>query len=267
MAISGWSTDVPTFYGNQVSYGSGAWYRTVIEVSASSVNASGQATVTWRFGVQSSSSLYDSTNSWSRSTPFGSASGSNLSVQHGSGTITWFSSGSNVTGPGTKSFSGWIQNLADFSGGGARSTASGSVTVSATTPSGISGGPYISNVSTTTFTVSWKAPNYNGGSAVTGYDQEYQTSGGAAVTTSSTVGTAINASGFQPGVGYRVRVRAKNAVGPGPWSGWAYLTTLSGMKVRVGGVWRNAKVWVRVGGTWRQAKVYVRNGGTWKAAK
>lgn len=256
-----------TFYGNQVSYGSGAWYRTVIEVTASAVNASGQSTVTWRFGVQTSSSLYDSSNQWSYSTPFGGSSGSNLSVQHGSGQTTWFASGSNVTGPGVKAFSGWIQGLADFSGGGGRSTASGSITVSATTPGAISGGPYITNLSTTTFTVSWGAPTSNGGSAVTGYDQEYQTAAGAPVTTSSTVGTAINAVGFQPGTAYRVRVRAKNAVGAGPWSGWAYLTTLSGMKVRVGGVWRNAKVWVRVGGTWRQAKVYVRNGGTWKAAK
>ena len=86
--------------------------------------------------------------------------------------------------------------------------------------------------------VSWPAPS-NGGSAITGYDLHYKTwnapdaSGtgsdpstgwiAAAHSGTSTTASIIGLTGSE--AYYIVRVRAKNALGAGPWSEWAPLWT------------------------------------------
>ncbi|QUC01097.1 fibronectin type III domain-containing protein [Cellulosimicrobium cellulans] len=136
----------------------------------------------------------------------------------------------------------------------------------ASAPNGVSSGPSISNLSTTSATVSWGASTNGNGATVNGYQLQVL-QGSTVVYDNTATSLSRNVTVLSPGVTYSARVRARNSAGL--FSGWSStsFTTVSGMKVRVGGVWRNAKVWVRLGGTWRQAKVYVRNGGTWKAAK
>lgn len=59
------------------------------------------------------------------------------------------------------------------------------------------------------------------------------------------------------------RVRAHNAIGYGGWSPTAAFSTLSSVKVKIGGQWVNALVRVKMGGVWRDAGVKVKIGGQW----
>ncbi len=66
---------------------------------------------------------------------------------------------------------------------------------------------------------SWGAPN-NNGRPINGYDVEL-TPGG----TRNVGGTSTSWGGLDNGTGYRVRVRACNAVGCSPWSAWSQTVT------------------------------------------
>ncbi|MYC65367.1 MAG: hypothetical protein F4X12_03440 [Acidobacteriia bacterium] len=67
--------------------------------------------------------------------------------------------------------------------------------------------------------VSWRAPA-NSGPAISGYDVEYRRAGTAAWSDAgfSGTGTSTTIAGLTAGATYEVRVRARNADGPGPWS-------------------------------------------------
>jgi len=82
----------------------------------------------------------------------------------------------------------------------------------------------------TTVRVMWDAPGSDGGSPITSYDLKYRTSGTANYATV----TGILASGAReytlsegivPSTGYEIEVRARNAIGPGPWLGFIAFTT------------------------------------------
>ena len=76
--------------------------------------------------------------------------------------------------------------------------------------------------------VSWSAPSDNG-SAIVDYDVRYRPSGGTWTDLADAVGTATTATitGLDNGTTYEVQVRARNAVGVGPWSASATGTPAS----------------------------------------
>lgn len=87
-------------------------------------------------------------------------------------------------------------------------------------------GVTISSVLTNGFTVGWTAPN-NNGSSITGYDIQYATNSGfTGATTLTDTASPLAITGLTPGTTYYVRVRAKNAVGAGPYSATVTQLTL-----------------------------------------
>lgn len=67
-----------------------------------------------------------------------------------------------------------------------------------------------------------------------------------------------------PGTLYYTAIRAGNARGWGPWSGWKTFRTLPGVYVKVGGVWKMAIPYVKYQGAWKLAIRYVKVNGTWR---
>ena len=125
--------------------------------------------------------------------------------------------------------------------------------------------PTISGILPTSAIVTWVAPA-NGGSAITDYDVGYSlTPTSPPVPTTVVSGTSpLTITGLIPGTKYYVWVRAKNAVGNGPYSSAAVFSTLAGAHVNVAGVWKFAVPYVNVGGVWKLAIPWVRDAGVWK---
>jgi hypothetical protein len=131
----------------------------------------------------------------------------------------------------------------------------------------------------TSIGVSW-SPNYNGGSAITGYDVGYGTSSSSPTTVtdvgippgfiSGVIGVGgvltygYDITGLTPGVHYYVWVRARNAIGTGPWTAVSSVRTVAGAYINVGGTYHLAIPYVKVGGAWHVAHPYFRSGGNWK---
>ncbi len=124
--------------------------------------------------------------------------------------------------------------------------------------------PVISNIGPTSVTASW-TPNGNGGAAITGYQVSYGTSSdGTGHATTGIVSSPLNISGLTPGVKYYFAVRAQNNVGFGPYSAFANATTIAGIRIKVGTVWKFAVPYVRVGGVWKLARPWTKTAGVWK---
>lgn len=106
----------------------------------------------------------------------------------------------------------------------------------------------------------------NGGMAITSREYQYSPdpSFAGAVATSAPATGIVTRTDLIPGVRYHWRSRAINAAGAGPWSAAISATTIAGVKVRNGGVYKNAIPFVRVAGVWKPAEPYVRNVGVWK---
>ena len=71
-------------------------------------------------------------------------------------------------------------------------------------------------------------------------------------------------TGLTPGTTYYVCVYLHNAYGYSAPTAWKAFTTMPGVSVNVGGVWKNAIPLVNVGGVWKNAVRYVNVGGVWK---
>jgi hypothetical protein len=122
------------------------------------------------------------------------------------------------------------------------------------------------------------SPNGNGGSAITGYDIGYSlttldASGipivpGGSPTPATIVATSGSpttiSTGLSPGKPYVFWVRAKNAIGNGPWSEARTTRMIAGARVLVGVTWHQAVPYVRVGGVWKVARPWIKDSGTWK---
>lgn len=122
--------------------------------------------------------------------------------------------------------------------------------------------PIISSVGPVSVVVSW-TPNGDGGTAITGYEVGYGTSSSAPTTTVSAT-SPKTITGLQPGTKYYFWVRAQNSVGWSPYSASADATTIAGVRIKVGTVWKIAIPYVRDGGVWKLARPYVRTAGVWK---
>jgi hypothetical protein len=106
----------------------------------------------------------------------------------------------------------------------------------------------------------------NGGSALNNWQTCYNTSASESGATWVTSGnTSVpDLTGLTPGTTYYAKIRAANANGWGPYSAWKSFTTLPGVMVKVGGVWKVATPYVKVNGVWKEATRYIKIGGVWK---
>ena len=215
MAYSRWAN------GNQVTYSGSYWYRFVIdrEIDGNKISI--------RWGIESSASLYDSTNkAWTEVNSTGTTY-TNTPISHSGADITWIKEATYTLSRGQSiTADGWVEGLADGSGGGGRSNVTEvSYTYPALPPNQMST-PTITNLKTTTHTVNWTAPGTNG-SAITGYQLVWETAGGSEVARIDVAASArsYNASGFLANSAYRVRIYAKSAAGNGVSSPWKDFTT------------------------------------------
>lgn len=103
----------------------------------------------------------------------------------------------------------------DFSGGASFTTLPEVPGAPRNLKQDMSSGAYSSSMVRAT----WAAPSNDGGGAITGYDLQASTSSGFGSIAASWSGNSLAAqlTGLSYARGYHVRVRAKNAAGPGPW--------------------------------------------------
>jgi hypothetical protein len=71
-------------------------------------------------------------------------------------------------------------------------------------------------------------------------------------------------AGLQPGTLYYFWARTGNTNGFGPWGPRSQVTTVAGVRIKVGSVWKVAIPYVRVGGVWKLAHPWGRIAGVWK---
>lgn len=222
-----------TVGGNNVGYG-GGYYEAQI-VYTLSYPSDAEAKITWERRVYHSVSLHDSTNDAGGSGDLGgsndygardySASGGGYkSYETGTKTVAR-QYGSSVHISDTF----WVEDLAEGSGGGARSSVTASFNVSArpyTTPSA----PHTlteTGITSSGATLDWVQPNNWGGNDTDDYELQYDSNSSFSspqviqVTNAST--RAI--SGLAPNDTFYWRVRAKNTAGNGAWSGTASFNT------------------------------------------
>lgn len=141
-----------------------------------------------------------------------------------------------------------------------------SFTTLTTTPGAPSESFYVDTITQTDAKAQALSIPDNGGAAIDQLLVRVNTSPVDAGATDYTSGgsSPINLTGLQPGTLYYYRYIGHNANGYGPWSSWKSFTTLPGVSVKVGGVWKNATPYVNVGGVWKPAVRYVKVGGVWK---
>lgn len=86
--------------------------------------------------------------------------------------------------------------------------------------------PTVGSITQTGAVATFVKPANGGTNGSFGYDVEWSTAAGSVVRTNSVGDVTTNASGtLSPNTDYRVRVRAKNSQGAGPWSGYRTFTT------------------------------------------
>lgn len=217
-----------TVGGNNVSY-SGSYYYEAQIVYTLTYPSDSEAKITWERRVYHSTSLYDSTNSAGGSGDLGgtnsygsksysSSSGGYKSYESGTKTVTR-QYGAVVVIEDTF----WIEDLADNSGGGGRSTANATINVAArpyakpNAPTALAA----SSISYTTATASWTQPSNWGGNDTDDYTLQVATNSG--FTAGLVTHTVLNATskaltGLVAGTTYYMRVRGDNTAGAGAWS-------------------------------------------------
>lgn len=122
--------------------------------------------------------------------------------------------------------------------------------------------PTITAITQTTVVAMFKE-NFNGGSAVIEYQVGYGTDPVAPTASVSGV-PPKTIGGLLPGVTYYFRARVKNGVGWSVWSSATPATTIAGVKVFVGGEWKNAVPYVKKDGVWKIARPWIRRSGIWR---
>lgn len=136
-----------------------------------------------------------------------------------------------------------------------------SFTTASTAPGVPGTGWYFSAYGQTDFTIAGNTVADNGGSAVTGWETQYSTS---ADPSAGSVVSGLSVGSLNAGTVYYARIRAINAIGAGAWSDVKAVTTLPGVMINVGGVWKTAIPYVNVNGVWKPATRFVNVGGVWK---
>ena len=124
-----------------------------------------------------------------------------------------------------------------------------------------------------TMTIKWSGASGN----ITSYQRAYRwymngawTDWGnqANVSNTSTSGSwtiTLGSTTVNSGDKIQFRMRAVNGSLYSSWKTSNELTIVGGLRVNVGGTWKQGTAFVNVGGTWKKAKhVYINVGGTWK---
>jgi Fibronectin type III domain len=118
----------------------------------------------------------------------------------------------------SSSSSSYIQNTSVDQANGSPTSAINILAVAPDAPTTVVG---TSNADSQTV-VTWTAPGYNGGAAVTGYAVQYSSDGGSTWTTASSNTSSTNTNytitGLTNGTSYVIEVAAINASGTGAWS-------------------------------------------------
>lgn len=188
----------------------------------------------------------------------------------GSGTGTWADAGSPRTVSGLYRATTYTASVRAHNTPGWSDWSSGrTFTTDPTVPSA-PGRPSANKVSATSITVTWTAPTDSGGQARTGYDVQVATdsafTGADTIQVDASASSAVLADGV-PGATYYVRVRAINATGPGAWSAYREISTLSGALIgdEASGDWVDALVYVgdNATGQWVLCEVLTGASGRW----
>lgn len=126
--------------------------------------------------------------------------------------------------------------------------------------------PTIVSIDQTAVTISWVEPEDNG-SEIYAYTVAYNTvdsTSGATEIFVDAPALTKKITGLTPGVKYYFFVNAINEVDNGFYSASANATTITGARVNVGGVWKQAIPYVRVDGIWQVAAAWTKVSGTWR---
>lgn len=125
--------------------------------------------------------------------------------------------------------------------------------------------PTVAVVDQRRINVTFPVPTDNGGTPILEYQIGYGlTSTAPTSTVSGGPVTPNTVSGLLPGTRYYFWIRARNSVGWSNWSNPSNAKTISGVRIKVDGVWKEAIPYVRVGGVWVLARPWVRIMGAWK---
>lgn len=116
--------------------------------------------------------------------------------------------------------------------------------------------PFISNIGVESM-ATYTTTNYDGGSAITGWDMSYGINPDASNVLLSNIPNFATVHGLAMGTVYYFKYRARNSVGTSAWSAISSAKTYLGAYVNVGGVWRVAIPYVKSSGSWRQAEPIV----------
>lgn len=124
--------------------------------------------------------------------------------------------------------------------------------------------PSVSKIGPFSAQVSFSAPSNNGGTPITGYEIYYGSGIPGDSNIISVSSSPATISGLTPGRSYNVQVRALNEWGSGNFSANTVYSALSGVNLKVGGVWKTGVPYVKVAGVWRLAEPWSRSLGVWK---
>lgn len=128
--------------------------------------------------------------------------------------------------------------------------------------------PVLSGVTQTTASVAF-TPNFDGGSAATGYRIGWGTSPSVPTSfTSFSLTNPVNLTGLPPGEKLYFFTQARNAIGDSVWSAPTLVWMIAGAFVTVietgAPVVKRAVPYVRHGGVWKVARPWGRVAGVWK---
>jgi hypothetical protein len=123
--------------------------------------------------------------------------------------------------------------------------------------------PLVSDITQITAKIT-AVDGYDGGSGVTSRQVQYFSTNPvtAPIVVNYTGPTTI--TGLTPGRKYYVQTRATNTYGTSDWGPLSNFTTLTGVRINVGGTWKTAIPYVNVGGVWKLAKPFGRQFGYWE---
>jgi hypothetical protein len=126
-------------------------------------------------------------------------------------------------------------------------------------------------VDSTTARLSWTHTLQSGDAPRTGFEYQVSTSSNfSSLFDSGTVSSSTTqkqVGGMTPATQYYFRVRAKSAIGDGPWSAVKSLTAPQGIRVRLDGAWVPKPLYVWMDGEWVvPTSIKGRSGGAWVEA-
>lgn len=103
-----------------------------------------------------------------------------------------------------------------------------------------------------------------GGTAILERQVGYSLTTGNPTTTRTYTNPSTVVTGLSPAKKYYFRSRTRNSVGWSAWGPTSSFTTLAGVRINVGGVWKTAIPYVKVGGVWKVARPWGRQFGYWE---